>query len=273
MKVITSRQNPLVAEYRRLARSRPPEAGDVLLDGVHLVAEAHAAGVRIRTAAVTRAAAARAEVADLMARLQQQGAAVVGVSDDVLAAISPTRTPSGLVALAVVARQPLAAALLRPPHLVFLLADVQDPGNVGAVVRSAEAAGASGVVCCGATADPFSWKALRGSMGGAFRLPVVGRAAIEEVVASARLAGLAVTATARAGGQNLFDLDLTPPMLCLLGSEGAGLPAEILAHADRVATIPLTPPVESLNVSTAAAVVAFEAYRQRLLRRGPLPDA
>jgi len=189
VKTITSRQNPLVTEYRRLARRRHSAGGDILLDGVHLISEACAAGVPIRTAAVTRSALGRAEVADLMVRIGQRGGTVVGVSEDVLAAISPTEAPSGLVAIAEMTPQPLAAAMLRPPQLVFLLADVQDPGNTGAVVRSAEAAGATGVVCGGATADPFSWKALRGSMGSAFRLPVVSPADVEDAIAAARLQG------------------------------------------------------------------------------------
>jgi len=198
---------------------------------------------------------------------------VVGVTGDILAAISPAKTPSGVVALAAITPQSLAAALMRAPQLVFLLADVQDPGNVGAAVRSAEAAGASGVVCCGATADPFSWKALRGSMGSAFRLPVARCADIHEVIAAAHLAGLVVTAAVPAGGQDLFAADLTRPTLCLLGSEGTGLHPRVVGRADMAVTIPLASPVESLNVSAACAVIAFEAYRQRRLRGEWVPHA
>ncbi|MBE3071853.1 MAG: RNA methyltransferase, partial [Acidobacteria bacterium] len=223
MNEITSRNNPLVDEYRTLARQGPAAGAEVLLDGFHLIDDACAAGIRIRTAAVSRTVLARAEAADLVGRIERGGATVAVVTDDVLRAMSPTRTPSGLVAIAAMRPVTLDAALARAPQLVFLLVDVQDPGNAGAVIRSAEAAGATGVVCCGTSTDPLGWKALRGSMGSAFRVPVVRRTSTADALQASRAAGLTVVATVKAGGRDLFAVDLTRPIAFVLGGEGPGL--------------------------------------------------
>ena len=262
-RAISSRHNALVAACRRLARERPTGPGDVLLDGAHLIEEALTAGVPIRTVAVSRAVRARSDVTALLQRLQRAGADVIDVTEDVLRAMSPTRTPSGLVAIADVPEASWEDALSRTPPLVFVLVDLQDPGNTGAVIRSADAAGASGVICCGATAEPLGWKALRGSMGSVFHLPVVRRARAEDAIRTARAAGLTVVATAPAGGRDLFAVDLARPLAVVVGGEGAGLPAEIVATADEVVTVPMAGGAESLNAAVAAAVVAYEALRQR----------
>lgn len=256
---ITSRQNPLVARFRAAA-----EGDDrwMLLDGPHLVAEALAAGLAIDCVAVE---AGRTEVPDLAAVLRGvAGDRVVTVSRSVLDAISPVRTPEGIVALAERPRH-VAAGVLRhgAPALVVCAVDVQDPGNVGAIVRAAEAGGATGVLTTTGTADAFGWKALRGAMGSAFRLPIASGLTPDEAVFEARAAGLQVVATAGHGHTPMEAADLRPPTLLLLGSEGRGLPAGVLDAADVRLSVPMAPPVESLNVAVAAGVIVYEARRQR----------
>jgi TrmH family RNA methyltransferase len=188
---------------------------------------------------------------------------VVAATAPVLDAMSPVSSPSGLVAIA---RPPSAAveSVPRPaPALVAVLAGVQDPGNVGAVVRVLDAAGGTGVVACGTTADPFAWKALRGAMGSAFRIPVVRAGAAADAVARLKAEGLRIVATCARGGASPYDLDWRGPVACLLGSEGAGLAPRDLELADVRVSIPMRAGVESLNVSTTAAVLAYEARRQR----------
>ncbi|HUF48060.1 MAG TPA: RNA methyltransferase, partial [Vicinamibacterales bacterium] len=136
----------------------------------------------------------------------------------------------------------------------------------GSTIRSADALGATGVAALGATADPSGWKVLRGSMGSAFRLPVA-RGTLAAALAAARQAGVCVLATTSAGGVPVADADLTPPSLVLLGHEGTGLPADLVAAADGVVSIPMRAGVDSLNVAVAAALVLDEARRQRA--RGP----
>jgi TrmH family RNA methyltransferase len=164
------------------------------------------------------------------------------------------------------ARRPvhdLTSLLDRSRPLLLVACDIQDPGNVGALLRAAEAGGATGAVFCGSSADPYGWKALRGSMGSALRLPLSGRGDLRDVMAETRAHGIRLLATVPRDGTSLYDADLTGPVALVLGGEGPGLTGEALALADERVMIPMRPPVESLNVAVAAAVFVFEAARQR----------
>jgi TrmH family RNA methyltransferase len=260
MERIASRQNPAVKRFRDVRSGHVD--GLVLLDGEHLLDEALRSGVAIDAAAFSNQLL-DARLAGLAARTHEAGARVVGVSDRVLAAISPVRHPSGVVAIAVRPRATLAALLDRRPQLVLLLGGVQDPGNVGAIVRAAEAFGATGIVTGESTADPWSWKALRGSMGSTFRLPIVVRQPLAAAAARAKADGVRLLAAVPHGGTVLSQTDLRAPAAILLGGEGAGIGSELLAAADERLSIPMRDPVESLNVAVAAAVIVYEAARQR----------
>ncbi len=270
MKTITSRSNPLVKRYRDVASGK--DSNLVLLDGPHLVGEARRAGLRIVAVAGSSRGLALPAMRAAANAIEAAGAAVFSVTDDVLRAISPVRSPSGIVALAerpswvltqVLAPRPAAdSAPHAAPQLVVIAVDVQDPGNVGAIVRAAEAGGATGAIFVGAAADPFGWKALRGSMGSALRLPLTV-ATVPDVVSAARAAGVRLMATVPRQGRSPSDMALTGPVAFLLGGEGPGLPAELVDAADDRVSIPMRPPVESLNVAVAAALLVYEASRQR----------
>lgn len=260
---MSSRQNPLVKRLRDLARERD-DSDDVLLDGPHLVREALEAGLEVPVAAFA-ADAALGRLAALAAACAARGTRVVTAPDSVLLMISPVKQPVGVVALARVKAATVDAALAAgPPQLVLLLDRVQDPGNVGAIIRVAEACGATAVIAGAGTADPFGWKALRGSMGSAFRLPVASTSSLGEVMQQARAAGLRIFATVPRGGTSLARAALSRPSAVLLGGEGPGLQDAFVSAADEGLTIPMRQPVESLNVATAAALILYEASRQRL---------
>ena len=265
MEIVSSRKNPLVAEMRRVAR----ESGvrdRILLEGWHLVDEARAA----RLPLVCVAFGARALADDdgrarrLAATLAGIGVRVVQVTDAVLEAMSPAQTPAGVVALGTRPRFTLAQVVAagRQP-LVCVLVDVQDPGNVGATARVAEAAGVSGLVVTGASADPYGWKALRGAMGSAFRLPIAQEENPQSVLAAMHAAGLQVVGTQPSRARPFDEIDWTKPSAFLVGSEGAGLAEELRAGADVIVAIPMEAPVESLNVAVSAGLLAYEARRQR----------
>jgi RNA methyltransferase, TrmH family len=261
---ITSRQNPLVARFRDAAHG---DGRDVmLLDGAHLVADAIAAELRIDLAAVTPASRERPEVQQLITALADAGVSVATIAQPVMDAVSPVRSSSGIVALAgrPVFRAERMYAGAAP--LVAVAVDVQDPGNVGAIVRVAEAAGATGVVAAGASANPFGWKALRGSMGSALRLPTLAGTDPSSAVADARRRGCRIVAAAPRDGTSVFALDLKGPTAVLIGGEGSGLPASLADAADERATIPMQAPVDSLNAAVTAAVILYEARRQRAAR-------
>jgi RNA methyltransferase, TrmH family len=259
--IITSRRHPLVQRYRALARG-DGDADAILLEGPHLVREALAAGCVVTSAAITRSAADREEGRALVEMLARAGAEISTVADDVMSAASPVKTPWGIVAIAERRQVDTAGIFDRTPPLIVLAVDVQDPGNVGAMIRAAEAGGATGFITGDRTADPFSWRALRGSMGSAFRLPV-SRATSAEVIACARKRRIAVAAAGPRGGRSLFESDLRGPIVFAVGGEGGGLPRDVLDHADMIITIPMTAPVESLNVAISTALLVYEARRQR----------
>jgi TrmH family RNA methyltransferase len=258
---ITSRQNPHVARYRAVARGEV--ADRLLLDGPHLVAEALAAAVPIEYAAVVSTALDRAEIRTLVAALAEHGVEAVVATPNVMAALSPVRSPSPIVALA---HRPAPDA--RRLHagaapFVLIASDVQDPGNMGAIVRAAEAGGATSVLAAGACADPFGWKALRASSGSALRLPIGIVDGATSAMAEARRRGCRTIATVPRGGQSLFRIDLRGASAVLVGGEGPGLSRALVESADEQITIPMQPPVESLNAAVAAAIIVYEAFRQR----------
>lgn len=258
MERIASRRNPLVLQYRAAARGVEPA---LLLDGLHLVQEALAAGVTLLSAIVVDDRD-QDGVHPLVSSLERAGARVAVATHDVMSAVSPVRSSSPIVALA----QPLEERPLfrGPDPLVLVASDVQDPGNLGAIVRVAEASGAAAVVAAGSSADPYGWKALRGSMGSALRLPVARRT-LDDALKSARHHRCRIVATIPRGGASLFEADLTGSVAVLLGGEGMGLPASVVESADVRLSIPMQAPVESLNAAVAAALIAYESRRQRHL--------
>jgi RNA methyltransferase, TrmH family len=284
MERVTSRQNAVVKRFRDLARASRAaapvgraavhgtggHAGEILLDGEHLVQEALACDVPVELAAFLdrQVGNVLSPLGRLAKDVRKRGGRAILVSDSVLAAISPVQHPAGVVAIARARATDVpvvfAAAHDNGPHLplVLVLAGLQDPGNVGAIVRAAAAFGAAGVVAIEGTANPFSWKALRGAMGGTFRLPVAARGSASEVVAAAHAHGVRLVAAVPRGGTPLPRLELRGPTAIVLGGEGAGVSSAILAAADESLTIPMRAPVESLNVAVAAALVLYEAARQ-----------
>ena len=263
MQRINSRQNPLVSRYRAAARG---EVADLLLlDGIHLVREALEAGVRVRQAAVGPAAGGRAELSALVSRLKQSGVDIVMAADKVMDVLSPVRSSSTIVALAERPHVSIDAMYSGGRALVVIAGGVQDPGNVGAIVRVAEAAGATGVIMTAGSADPFGWKALRGAMGSSLRLAVASVPDVEAAVANARRHGCRIVASTPRSGRPFVDVDLRPATAVLIGGEGRGLAQSVVDAADERVTIAMQPPVESLNAAVSTALLVYEARRQRTM--------
>jgi TrmH family RNA methyltransferase len=266
---MTGASHSSVKRYRDLARN-PPRDGrnrELLLDGVHLLTEARRSGLTIDNAAFSHDALTDPSVRTLAEQLQANGTTVLIVSERTLASMSPVRTSSGVVGIAYRTINTLDEVLTPPHALVVVAHDVQDPGNVGAILRTAEAAGATAFVSSPQTADPLGWKALRGSMGSALRLPSA-RAEIDETLQALHRRRISTVALAPREGRSLFDAGLDEPMALIIGSEGSGLPDKLLARMDQRIAIPMQGPVESLNVGVATALVLYEAFRQRHAQRG-----
>lgn len=258
--IVTSRAHPLVKRLRALLADSA-RSGLAVLEGGKLVEEALAAGVEVVECAVA-AGAAEDRHAGLVARLAAGGTAVRRMAPTVIGALSEAPASQGILAIA---RRPVfdEDRIFGATPLIVVGVAIQNPGNVGALLRTGEAAGATGAYLTSASADSMSWKALRGSMGSAFRLPHVTGLGLDDVLARLAARGVATVATVASGGDPYDRMDFTGPVAFLFGNEGAGLPSDVPAKAGRRAEIPMAPPVDSLNVAVAAGVLLFEARGQR----------
>lgn len=260
MRRISSRSNPLVARFRDAARSRDA-TGTLLLDGEHLIEEALGSNVALDVVALADGIVdANPRLVD---RLERAGVDVVGVTSQVMAAMSPVKQPTGLVALARATVASLDEVMAGAPQLIVILQGVQDAGNVGAIVRAADGCGATGLVAAEGTADPFGWKALRGAMGSTFRIPIATRQATAATLTRLRDHGVSVVATVPRDGTPLPAFSFTGPVAIVLGGEGPGLLPDAVAQADLRLSIPMRQPVESFNVAITAALILYEAAKQR----------
>lgn len=257
--VVKSRANPLVKRLRALRGRRGPL---MLLEGVKLVEEALAAGVALREVVAGPKAERHERGRALLRTLEARGVPLHWLDDAIVASLSEVETSQGVLALAERPRFD-EEAVFRGSALVVAAFGLQDPGNLGALLRAAEAAGATGTLLTAGCADAFSWKALRGSMGSAFRLPQLPGLEPHAALNLLRRRGVAAIAATTNGSVSYDRWDWRKPSALLVGAEGSGLPAEIEAAAEARVAIPMAAPVESLNVTAAAAVVLFEAARQR----------
>ena len=261
MEPITSRRNPIVTRFRNASGQRATSNLTIVLEGPTLIAEALAAGVHLELVAVSTSLVQNGPAAELIGQLKF-ATQLIPVSPIVMDAISPVPSPSGLVALATTRPVHIDDMLATSHPFVVGLDGVQDPGNTGAVIRTVEAGGASGVVTIGG-ADPYSWKALRGSMGSIFRIPVTRFINRQPIVREVTKRGWKIIATAPSGGTCMTETDLKEPCLLLLGSEGQGLNQDVINTAHEVISIPMREPVESLNLAVTAALIIYEAAKQR----------
>ena len=265
MRTVSSRQNPIVRTFRALADDPDPTGERLLLDGAHLVRDARASGAVFEILAVAASALRNgSEEEQLVRSIEASALDVVVVADKVFSSLSPVKTPSGIAAI--VRRQVTAPALLCRQPNAFLVSgvDIQDPGNVGSLIRAAEAGGATGAFLCGTSASPFSWKALRGSMGSALRLPTVAGMTVDAVMDCMAEAGVRLIAAVPRAGQDPDNIEWRGTVGLFVGGEGPGLSDEVVSRCSAAVTIPMAPTVESLNVAVAAAVLVYTARRQRV---------
>jgi RNA methyltransferase, TrmH family len=264
MKRIASRQNSIVRAYRELARDADPSGARLLLDGAHLVREAHAAARPLESVVIASSRLeSDTEEGSLARSLNDAGVDVAVASDQVFGAISPVRTPSGIVAIAHRHPTSIDAILEQARLFALVIVDVQDPGNLGSLLRVAEAGGVTGVIAAGESANPFSWKAVRGSMGSILRLPVARSMSIDTVMEAIQKTRTNAIAAVPRDGRDPDAVDWSGRIALVLGGEGPGLSARVVAGANERVTVPMDAPVESLNVAASAAILIYAARRAR----------
>ena len=259
MKAITSRDNPLYKDLKRLAINSQArrKAGRTLLDGVHLC-DAYLQHVGApKCCVVSESASAQAEVMTIVARCKAQAAQCLLLPDALYQHLSQVENGVGILFL-IDAPQPQMPAKLA--QSAVLLDEVQDPGNLGSILRSAAAAGITQVFCSAGTAQAWSPRVLRAGMGAHFLLQIFENADLVALLQSSRLPVLATSPHTK---QTIYDADLRQPLAWLFGHEGQGVSEELMALAKHKVAIPQPGAMESLNVAASAAVCLFEQVRQQ----------
>jgi RNA methyltransferase, TrmH family len=258
---VTSRQNALVKDLRRAFTQDETSEGSLGVEGVRLVEEAVRSGLRFQ--AVFFSDAGRAHAARLLPQIASQ-VEVLLLPDEVFSSAVATETPQGVAALVKLRPAKFEDVLEQIPSAPLLLgvAGLQDPGNLGTIIRSAEAFGARAVLLGEKTVSHFNPKSVRASAGSLFREPLL-RVKMAETIGLLKQHGVRVFATSSHKGKPLQEADFTGAAMIVIGNEGAGVPQELLALADERITIPHSERVESLNAGIAASILLYEAARQR----------
>ncbi|MFW8586958.1 TrmH family RNA methyltransferase [Rhizobium beringeri] len=265
VKEVTSLANPIIKDIKALTNKKSrEESGTFLAEGLKLVIDAIELGWAIRTLVYAKAAKSKPLVEQMAARTVASGGLVLEVSEKVIASITRRDNPQMVVGIFEQRWAPLKGIRPKEGETWVALDRVRDPGNLGTIIRTADAAGASGIILVGETTDPFSLETVRATMGSVFAVPVA-RATPEEFIAWRKSAGVSVVATHLAGAVDYRTIDYRKkPVVLLMGNEQSGLPEQLAKEADALARIPQQGRADSLNLAVATAVMLFEARRHLL---------
>jgi TrmH family RNA methyltransferase len=263
---ITSRDNSLLRRARAIRDGKIQDS--IFVEGLRLCEEALASRLKIEAVVYSERFKAKERAARLIESLEKAGTSPASVSEKLLASISYTKTPQGIVLLAARPVFNLRKFQEAQPNnpLLVVMHGINNPVNVGAIVRTAEAAGAAGVIVTAGTSDPFSPKALRGAMGSAFRLPFWPGAKYEEVIAWCGERHIRTICADVSGSKLYTELDWLGARALIVGPESTGLTPDEMRMANEGVRVPMKGSAESLNVAVATGVLLFEANRQRGLK-------
>jgi TrmH family RNA methyltransferase len=259
---ITSAANPLIKRMRLLGdRKHRRRQGAFVVEGVQPVWQAVEAGADIEVLVIAPALLGSGAAATMVERQELAGTRVARVTGELFVRLSGRDGPSGLAAIVRGRPRPLAELPVTPGAVFAALHEIGNPGNLGTIIRTANAAGASGVVLVGQATDPFDPAAVKASMGALFGLPVAQVADTGEFFAWAAAHGVSVVTTSAKAAQSFWEVAYPRPVALLLGAEGAGLPGDVLARGDLQVRIPMVGTAESLNLAVAAGLLLYETQR------------
>jgi len=259
---ITSSSNSLVKVYRRALAEGTTRDGWLAVEGPFLVEEALAAAPAVRTHSILISESGGAKFGQLLEQLSAEGEAVQ-VSDRLFEQVAQTQNPQGIAALVELPRYNLESILTGRNLLLLLACGLQDPGNLGTLLRSAAAFGASALCVLPETVSPFNPKAVRSSAGAIFHVPIFEGLPAREVLPRLRAARVCIVAGDRSSPTPLDQADLRGSLAILVGREASGLPPEIAREASLLLSIPIRPGMDSVNAATAGSIFLYEAARQR----------
>lgn len=261
--LITSSANPLVKRIRSLAdkKARRRE-GCFVVEGQQPVWRAAESGWQIDTLVISPELITNHAANAMIQQLERDGVRVASLSADLFARLSERDGPAGI--MAIVRSRTVALPNVQENDLWIILHRIHNPGNLGTIIRTADATGSAGIVLCGDSTDPFDPVAVKASMGSIFSVPIVIERDFGLVRNWADAQGLRLVGTSGYAEADHWGFDWTPATGILLGNEGDGLPDELLAVADATVRIPMTGTAESLNLGVAASVLMYEAKRGRI---------
>ena len=261
--VLTSASNPLIKRVRLLAdRKHRRRESAFVVHGIQPVWQAVEAGADVEVLIVAPDLLRHVGAAAMVAATEAAGVPVARLSGELFGRIADRDGPSGLAAIVRAVRVTLADLTVRPDSLFAALHSAGNPGNLGTIIRTASAAGVGGVILIGPSADPYDPAAVKASMGALFTVPVVPVQSAAQFQDWAAASGVRVVATSARGSVSCWEADLPLPLALLLGSEGAGLPEELISAAEVHVAIPMTGTAESLNLAVAAAILLYEVRRR-----------
>lgn len=265
VKEVTSLTNPIIKDIRALAQKKHrDETRSFMAEGLKLVIDALDLGWKIKTLIYAKAAKGKPHVVQVAAKTFAKGGLVLEVSEKVLTTITRRDNPQMVVGIFEQRYQSLKDLKPQLGETYVALDRVRDPGNLGTIIRTADAAGASGIILVGETTDPFSLETVRATMGSVFAMPVA-RASVEDFIRWQKSAGVKVVATHLAGAVDYRTIDYkSKPVVILMGNEQAGLPEELAREAGALARIPQAGRADSLNLAIATGIMLFEARRHLL---------
>jgi len=262
--LVSSNSNKWVKYVKKLSRRRfRDREGKFVLEGVRAVEEGLKAGGAVEVVMFSASAGLTARCSQLLENVAKAGIKTLEVNENVMSELSNTETPQGV--LAVVSRQEVTLhdMLRLSPSLLVVVDSVQDPGNLGTIIRTSAGAGVCGIILMPGTVDLYNPKTLRSLMGNIFQIPIINAAERSEVLAQLEKVGLKFVIGEPRAPKTVFDVNLTVPVAVVIGSEAHGVQPDIMARSGYRVNIPMSQGVESLNVAVAAGILLYEVIRQR----------
>lgn len=260
---ITSGQNPLIKEARSLKnRKDREEKGLFFIEGVRIIEEALKENTDLKYIIASDGFISAGRNGRLPDMLKNRGVNFIVVPDSLFRELSDTETPQGILAVVGI-KKPVLSAAVKPDGLYAILDSIRDPGNMGTIIRTADAAGFDGIVVTKGSVDVFNPKVLRSTMGSVFHVPIYQSEDISDAISLFKSGGLKVYASHVDGTGSIYEADMTVGTVIIIGSEAEGISGEAVLQADLLVRVPMPGRAESLNASVAAGIMMFEAVRQR----------
>lgn len=261
--LISSSSNPLIKRIRALSeRKHRRREGVFFVEGLQPVWQAVEAGATIETFVVAPELLLSEPAQQMIAEQETQGVRVARVTRAIFTSLSEREGPTGLAAIVRAQTVKLEDLSVQPGAPLVVLHEVGNPGNLGTIIRTADAAGAGGIILLGDTTDPFAPAAVKASMGSLFAVPIAHLADPEQFFSWATAQGVAIVTTSARATTTHWSANYPRPLALLLGSEGTGLPAELLARGDLQVKIPMSGTARSLNLAVATGILLYEVRRQ-----------